>query len=114
MPVAWLDLPRNSPGSLAARLATDCRNVNKLSTTYLAIIIQSIVTFVSGIIISFVYEWRTSLVSIGLIPFMILAGAIQMAFTSGLGAKTDAAYKDSSAIITESMLNIRTVTSFGY
>jgi hypothetical protein len=45
---------------------------------------------------------------------MILAGATQIAFTSGFGAKTDAAYKDSSATITESMLNIRTVNSLGY
>lgn len=45
---------------------------------------------------------------------MIAAGAIQMAFTTGFSAKTDVAYKDSSSLITESMVNIRTVTSFGY
>lgn len=45
---------------------------------------------------------------------MIIAGAIQMAFTTGFSAKTDVAYKDSSSLITESMINIRTVTSFGY
>jgi ATP-binding cassette, subfamily B (MDR/TAP), member 1 len=37
-----------------------------------------------------------------------------MAFTTGFSAKTDVAYKDSSSLITESMINIRTVTSFGY
>jgi len=37
-----------------------------------------------------------------------------MAFTTGFSAKTDAAYKDSSNLITEAMINIRTVTSFGY
>jgi ATP-binding cassette subfamily B (MDR/TAP) protein 1 len=114
MPVSWLDLPRNSAGSLSARLASDCKNVNGLNTTYVAILIQNISNLVSGIIIAFVYEWRTSLVALGLIPFMIVSGAIQMAFTTGFSAKTDVAYKDSSALITESMINIRTVTSFGY
>lgn len=37
-----------------------------------------------------------------------------MEFTAGFSAKNDAAYKDSSSLITESMINIRTVTSFGY
>lgn len=114
MPIAWLDLPRNSAGSLSARLAADCQTVNGLTTTYTSILIQNIANLVSGIIIAFVYEWRTSLVAVGLIPFMIISGAIQMAFTTGFSAKTDVAYKDSSSLITESMINIRTVTSFGY
>jgi hypothetical protein len=45
---------------------------------------------------------------------MIAAGAIQMAFTTGFSEKTDSAYKDSSNLIMEAMLNIRTVSSFGY
>jgi ABC-type bacteriocin/lantibiotic exporter with double-glycine peptidase domain len=53
-------------------------------------------------------------VALGLLPFMIIAGVIQMAFTTGFSAKTDLAYKDSSNLITEAMNNIRTVTSFGY
>lgn len=114
MPIVWLDKPRNSSGSLSARLASDCQTVNGLTTTYISIIVQNIANLVCGIIIALVYEWRTSLVAIGLIPLMIIAGAIQMAFTTGFGAKTDIAYKDSSSLITESMVNIRTVTSFGY
>lgn len=114
MPITWLDQPRNSAGSLSARLAADCHSVNGLTTTYVGILIQNAANLAAGIIIAFIYEWRTSLVALGLIPFMILAGAIQMAFTTGFSAKTDVAYKDSSALITESMINIRTVTSFGY
>lgn len=114
MPINWFDKPKNSSGSLSARLAADTQTVNGLTTTYIAILIQNIANLVSGIIIAFIFEWRTSLVALGLIPFMILSGAIQMAFTTGFSAKTDSAYKDSSNLITESMINIRTVTSFGY
>ena len=45
---------------------------------------------------------------------MLLAGAIQMAMATGFSDKTDKAYKDSSTLIMESMINIRTVSSFGY
>ena len=37
-----------------------------------------------------------------------------MEFTNGFSAKTDKAYKNSSNLISETMLNIRTVNSFGY
>jgi ATP-binding cassette subfamily B (MDR/TAP) protein 1 len=114
MPVPWFDIPRNNSGSLSARLASDCLTVNGMVTTYIAVMIQNVSTLVAGIIIAFIFEWRTSLVALGLIPFMIIAGAVQMSFNAGFSDKTDSAYKDSSSLITEAMVNIRTVTSFGY
>lgn len=114
MPVPWYDIPRNNAGSLTARLSTDCQLVNTVTTTTVSIMIQNVSTLISGIIIAFVHEWRTALVALGLLPLMIIAGAIQMAFSTGFSDKTDAAYKDSSNLIMEAMVNIRTVSSFGY
>lgn len=114
MPIPWFDLPRNNGGILTARLSTDCNAVNGMVTTVVSITIQNLSSLLCGIIIAFVHEWRTSLVALGLIPFMILAGAIQMKFTTGFSDETDKAYKDSSNLIMESMTNIRTVSSFGY
>lgn len=113
MPVPWFDKPKNSSGNISTRLASDCHTVNGLLTTYLGLLIQILTTLISGIIIAFLYEWRTSLVAFGLLPIMIISGAIQMAFTQGFSDKTDKAYKDSSSLITEAMNYIRTVTSFG-
>ena len=45
---------------------------------------------------------------------MIACGVIQMAFQTGFSDKTDEAYKDSSHLIMEAMVNIRTVASFGF
>ena len=64
--------------------------------------------------IAFVFEWRTALVALGLLPLMILSGIAQMAFQTGFSDKTDEAYKDSSHLIMEAMVNIRTVSSFGF
>jgi len=113
MPIPWFEKPENSSGSLSARLVSDCKTVNGLITTYLSVIIQSLTTLIAGVVIAFIYEWRTSLVALGLLPLMIASGAVLISVTQGFSDKTDKVYKDSSNLITESMLNIRTVTSFG-
>jgi ATP-binding cassette subfamily B (MDR/TAP) protein 1 len=113
MPVRWFDKPRNSSGSLSARLASDCHSVNGLVTTFFSISVQSATTLIVGCIIAFIYEWRTTLVAFALLPLLILSGVIQMSFMNGFSDKTDKAYKESSNLITEAMNNIRTVNSFG-
>mgnify|MGYP001262235480 FL=1 len=110
----WFDLPKNNAGTLSARLSTDCQVVNSMTTTVVQIMIQNVSTLITGIIIAFVFEWRTSLVALGLLPIMIISGIIQMSLNTGFSDKTDAAYKDSSSLIMEAMINIRTVSSFGY
>ena len=114
MPVPWFDKSKNSSGALSARLASDCLNINTLTTTLIAVGLQSFSTLATGLIIAFIFEWRTSLVALALIPFMILAGALEMFFQAGFNQKSEDAYKDSSSLIMEALINIRTVTSFGY
>lgn len=78
MPGSWFDLPKNNAGTLTSRLSTDCKNINGVTSTYLGVMIQNIACLLSGLIIAFIYEWRITLVTIGMIPFMIGAGVIQM------------------------------------
>lgn len=113
MPISWFDRPKNASGSLSSRLASDCHVVNGLITTFFSIIVQTLTTLVAGVVIALIYEWRTALVAIGLLPFIVFSGIIQMSFTEGFSDKTDKAYIESSNLITESMTYIRTVTSFG-
>ena len=93
MPIPWFDNPKHNAGNLSSKLSADCKNVNGLVTTFVAISIQNLTSLVAGIVIAFIFEWRTSLVALGLIPFMIIAGVIQMKFTTGFSDKSDAAYK---------------------
>ena len=100
MPVPWFDKTRNNSGALTARLSTDCQSVNSMTTTVVSIKIQNLSTLITAIIIGFVFEWRTTLVALGLLPFMVICGAIQMAFSTGFSDKTDEAFKDSVNLIT--------------
>lgn len=93
MPVPWFDIPRNNAGILTTRLSTDCTTINKVTTTIVGVYVQSVATLISGVVIALVYEWRTALVAMGLLPLLILAGAAQMAMMTGFSDKSDAVYK---------------------
>ena len=76
LPIPFFDIPRNNSGSLAARLSAECNQINGLTTTIVSITLQNISTLITGLIIAFVFEWRTALVTLGMIPFLILAGML--------------------------------------
>lgn len=54
---------------------------------------------ICGLTIAFVYEWRTSLVALALVPLLILSGALRAAFRSGSISKTKEIYAESSNLI---------------
>lgn len=89
MPVPWYDIPSNNAGTLAARLSVDAEQVNSLTTTIASIMTQNISTLISGVVIALVFEWRTALVAIGMLPLMIISGVIQMQFQTGFSDETD-------------------------
>ena len=93
MPITWFDKPKNSSGSLSARLASDCKTVNGIVTTFISVSIQSATTLIAGVVIALVYEWRTALVALGLLPLIVISGMVEMAFTEGFSDKTDKVYK---------------------
>lgn len=100
MPVSWFDKPKNASGSLSARLASDCQTINSLITTFFSILVQTITTLIAAIVIALIYEWRTALCAIALLPVIVFAGVIHMNFTQGFSDKNDKAYKESSSLIT--------------
>jgi ABC-type multidrug transport system fused ATPase/permease subunit len=58
-----------------------------MTTTYIYALFQNLSTLLTGIVIAFIFEWRTALVALGLLPFLIAAGAIRMAFRTGSASK---------------------------
>mmetsp|Transcript_44018 Transcript_44018/g.42606 ORF Transcript_44018/g.42606 Transcript_44018/m.42606 type:complete len:86 (+) Transcript_44018:877-1134(+) len=73
-----------------------------------------------GIALSFWYSWRTALVTLGISPFMMLGGILRMR----VYAKEHAALKNdpsgtisqnkmSNALLSDIIINYRTVIGFG-
>ena len=83
MPIYWFDRADNNCGILSTRLGTDCQTINGMATTYIYLVLQCLSTLIAAIIIAFIYEWRTALVSIGTMPIIVLAGAIRSKFRTG-------------------------------
>lgn len=84
MPIYWFDRSDNNSGILSTRLGTDCQTINGMATTYIYIIIQCLSTFIAAIVIALIYEWRTTLVAIGTLPLIMLAGFVRSKFRTGL------------------------------
>jgi ATP-binding cassette subfamily B (MDR/TAP) protein 1 len=57
--------------------------------------LENTTTLIVGLIIAFINCWQITLVSLGLIPILLLAGKAQMNFNVGFSTETDEAYKRS-------------------
>lgn len=76
MPGSWFDFPKNNPGVLSSRLATDAHLINSLTSSVMAIQIENISSLITGLIISFTASWRVSLIALGVFPLIVIAGQI--------------------------------------
>jgi ATP-binding cassette, subfamily B (MDR/TAP), member 1 len=112
MPVAWFDIAKNNSGALSTRLSSDCNSVNSLVTVFIAVLLQISSLLITGLIISFTFEWRTAIVGTLFLPFLIFVGILQIAYHAGFSANNDEAYALSTNIISEVTGNPRTVASF--
>lgn len=99
MPIPWFDLPKNNGGQLTTKLASDSLMVNGLTATFVSILIQNGATLIAGLVVALVFEWRTALFAIAMLPIMIVVGMISQSRKAGFSDKTDIIYKESSNLI---------------
>jgi ABC-type multidrug transport system fused ATPase/permease subunit len=114
MPICWFDMPRNSGSSVAGRLSVDSQLVNGLTSLLFAVMLHNLATIVAAFVISFIYSWRVGIVGLVVMPLMLLAGFISMKFYGGFGDKSEEVYKLSSRLVSESVMNIKTVKALAY
>lgn len=112
--IGWFDNRENAPGVLNSVLASDVQSLNGASTEGLAVIFESSFGMIVGIAIGFSYSWKISLVALACVPFMILGGAINTKFQTGYSNIDEESYKDANLLAGDSILNYRTVASFGH
>jgi hypothetical protein len=55
MPISWFDVSKNNSGSLAVRLASDCKKLNSLTTSLIGFAIQNIVLLVASFIVGLIF-----------------------------------------------------------
>ncbi|KAL3831884.1 hypothetical protein ACJMK2_023581 [Sinanodonta woodiana] len=109
--IAWFDDHKNNTGALTTRLATDASQVQGASGIRLGTMIQSMASILTGVIIAFIYGWKMSLVLLGFLPFIAIAGALEMKILSGVAGKNKEALEGAGKVAVEGVENIRTVAS---
>jgi len=67
----WFDLPENNIGVLTSTLTSDVYALNGASTEGLSTMIESIFGLAGGVILAIIYDWKTGLSILGIIPFFV-------------------------------------------
>ena len=68
---------------------------------------------VAGMAIGFYFCWQESLVCLIVSPILIVGNALEMKMSSGLTEENNEGQKDANLLCGDSIVNYRTVQSFG-
>jgi ABC-type multidrug transport system fused ATPase/permease subunit len=110
--MSYFDEPENSTGALTTRLSTDASKVKGATGTKVSLMVQNATSLLAAFIIGFIYEWRLTLLNIGLVPLLIVAGFCQiMLFTGKLADSEQKAFEEAGKNSFQALANIRTVAS---
>ncbi|XP_040297614.1 bile salt export pump-like [Bufo bufo] len=107
--VGWFDDPKNSPGALTTRLATDASQVQGATGSQIGMIVNSLTNIGVALIIAFYFSWKLSLVILCFLPFLALSGALQARMLTGFANQDKNAMETAGRISSEALGNIRTI-----
>lgn len=110
---AWFDESKNSVGSLCARLSSDAAGIQGATGTWIGAILQALSTLILGIIISMIYTWKLTLVSLVSVPLVLIGVFFEGRVMGGQGEKEKLAMERTAKVAVEVLANIRTVAGLG-
>lgn len=77
----WFEIScLRTPFRISQTIKFDPAIVKNLHTNFYSIIIKNSSSFIAGIIIAFIYEWRLALLGIVVLPMMMLSGYLSVIF----------------------------------
>ncbi|KAL4636195.1 bile salt export pump-like isoform X2 [Arapaima gigas] len=107
--IGWFDNPKNSPGALTTRLATDASMVQGATGSQIGMIVSSLTNIGASLIIAFYFSWKLSLLVICFLPFIGLSGAFQAKMLTGFANEDKKALEKAGQVSSEALSNIRTI-----
>ena len=112
--MSFYDITKNSPGSLLTRLSIDTMQLNNLVFSTVGSSVQVSVTFVLGLILGCIYEYRLCLIMFAFVPFIALAIIIRRGVNSGSGKRGVKANVEAGGILSECVTNTKTIYSYNF
>jgi ABC-type multidrug transport system fused ATPase/permease subunit len=117
--VAWFDSKDKAPGVLTNILAEDVAEVRGLSTETISVYLEALLGLSVAVAIAFKFTWQMALIALGAAPLVVVGGLMMSrtqlanaAQPSG-GKSAEDAYKEANAILSDIILNYRTIIGFG-
>ena len=112
--LSFFDLNINSPGSLLTRLSVDTTQLNKFMLSILGISVQCSVTFLIGLILGCVYEYRSTLIVFCFVPFIVFSMIIRRLLNKSNSFKGMKINIEAGGILSECVTNSKTIFSFNF
>ncbi|XP_074659659.1 ATP-dependent translocase ABCB1-like [Tubulanus polymorphus] len=109
--IAWFDAEENQVGALASRLALDASHVKGATGARFGVVFQSFANLGVGIIISFIFGWKLTLVILLFLPLMAAGGMLQTKLMTGFAKADQPIIEQGAKIAVETISNVRIVTS---
>ncbi|XP_065439341.1 ATP-dependent translocase ABCB1-like isoform X1 [Chrysemys picta bellii] len=108
--MAWFDT--SQIGTLNTRLTHDINTIHKGIGDKFCIFVQFFATFLTGIVIGFIYGWKLTLVILSVTPLLAAAAAVGSIFLASFTTKELTTYARAGAVAEEILTAIRTVVPF--
>lgn len=110
--IGWFDDMSNTSSMLASRLETDATLLRTIVVDRSTILLQNVGLVVTSFVISFILNWRITLVVIATYPLIISGHISEKLFMKGYGGNLSKAYLKANMLAGEAVSNIRTVAAF--
>lgn len=110
--IGWFDSKNRAPGILTNIITEDINAVNGLTTESLGIATEAGLGLFFSCLICFIFCWQLAIVVTLTSPFMVLGGLgiSKLQFNQ---KAVDDSYKQANALLSDLIINYRTVISFG-
>ncbi len=112
--MSFYDITKNAPGALLTRLSIDTMQLNNLVMSILGSTVQCGATFVLGLILGCIYEYRLTLIMFCFVPFIAIAIIIRRSLNRGSGKMGVKANIEAGGILSECVTNTKTIYSFNF
>lgn len=110
--MTFFNEPDNSTGALVSRLAAEPTSLQELLSINMALIIICVTNLFASCILAIAYGWKLGLVlTCGALPFIVGSGYLRIRLESKFDEDTVQRFSSSSAIATEAVIGIRTISS---
>ncbi|MBN3326375.1 ABCB5 protein, partial [Atractosteus spatula] len=111
--IGWFDDPRNSPGTLTTRLASDASMIQGATGTQIGMMVNALTNIGVSIIIAFYFSWKLSLVVICFLTLIGLSGTFQVKMLTRFAKEDTKALEAAGQVSGEALSSIRTIAGLG-